>query len=265
MKFNKNALIIFLFASCFLVGCNSPNHPTSFVSPVNPYDYGLLNTEQTNLNIIIPKLEEQYYTNDISTTEGENNRRRIREEITYRLLCLADEYYRKWISVFYGRGEGFKTIADTTAPTLSAVSAATTGGASTALALASSGIGALNVSVSKNYLQDTAITLLIARSDALRDSIRVRINSNMTNSTALYPLGSALMDFQDYARAGSLPAAAQAIQGDTASAKNAADTNLTVNAQAAGGTPAGGKPAGGTPAGGTPAGGTPAGGKPAGG
>jgi len=160
----------------------------------------------------------------MSGTTGDR-RTVIREQIVYNLLELDDEYYRKWVSDFYGRGQTFTTIADTAAPTLSAASAVTTGGASTVLALISSGVGTLNTAVSKNFLQQSAISLLTARSDALRDNIRAGIYNRMTNSVAIYPLGMALLDIQDYARAGSLPAAAQAIQGDTSAQKSVARTN----------------------------------------
>ena len=165
--------MILLPMYCFLVGCR-----TAIVSPTNLFDYGLIKQQRINLTTNIPELERQYYD------PGTNDTRRlqIREQIVYQLLELDDEYYRKWISNFYGHGAAFNTIAETAAPTLSAAAAATTGGASTALALISTGIGALNTSVSKNFLQQAAITILTGRSDALRDAIRNQINNSMTNN-----------------------------------------------------------------------------------
>ena len=66
----------------------------------------------------------------------------------------------------------------------------------------------LNVAVQRTFYSRLEISLLLGESDASRTTIRVRINNGMTNSAAIYPLGRALMDVQDYALAGSLPEAA---------------------------------------------------------
>ena len=91
----------------------------------------------------------------------------------------------------------------------------------------SAGIGAANTSFSKNFLQEQAITLLTARADALRDKVRAGILTSMQQTDLnKYSLGAALMDVQAYARAGSLVAAAAAIQSDNGTAKTAADVKL---------------------------------------
>ena len=208
------------------VGCCSSHYGSKdFVSPANPMDYGLLDEQQNNLNASLTNWENTYYAD--GTTEAQ--RTMLRERIVYGLMGLDDEYYRKWLSNFYGRSAFISTFADTAAPVLSGASAATSGGAATVLALISSGVGAANIAYAKNFLQQSAISMLTSQCDALRTTIKVRINNNMTNPISVYSLGRALTDVQDYALAGSLPMAAAAIQGNAAVAKNAASSNLTVS------------------------------------
>src|SRR3569833_3258417 len=90
-------LLVFASLMC-LAGCT-----TDFVSPNNPYDYSLLKIRQKDLNETLPGLEKEYY---MSETTGDR-RTVIREQIVYNLLELDDEYYRKWVSDFYGRGQTF--------------------------------------------------------------------------------------------------------------------------------------------------------------
>jgi Invasin, domain 3 len=217
MKTQNLALFVMLSLPFIFSGCASSN----FVSPTGPMDKSLLKTEQANADILVPQLEAEYY----QTNQTDPRKTQIREQMVDMLLRLDDEYYRKWVSDFYGQTAGFNTITEVAAPVFSGVSTLETGGASKALALISTGIGALNVSVSKNFLQQTAISILTARSEAQRATVRARIDENMTNIVADYPLREAMEDVSEYALVGSLPEAAQAIAGDTAVAKTAAQTN----------------------------------------
>jgi hypothetical protein len=87
-------------------------------------------------------------------------------------------------------------------------------------------IGA-NASFDKNFLSGRGVELIINRMDSLRIARRAKITKLLRDESAeQYPLGEALLDVQDYARAGSIPAAVQAIAEDNAAAAEIAAAAL---------------------------------------
>lgn len=211
-------LVIYLvpiIAVLILSGCAhfSPNHP---------YDYSILENKQQWAITELPTLEKDYYT-----TTDENTRFTKRSQIVFTLMDLIDMYQYKFNSEFYGRSAGFTSAGEITAGGLTAAAAVVTPLATSQL-LATLGTATIasTAIINKNFIQNKATDLLVDRMESQRKEIRVRIIGNMKSKTDEYPLGQALLDVQEYARAGTVFAAIRAINIDNAKAQKQADDKM---------------------------------------
>jgi hypothetical protein len=205
--------------SNLLVGCQT----VSVVSPRHPYDDKLLFAEKLKGLQTLPELERQYYTETDAA-----QRRALRDRIVFSLLEAIEEYQRRFNSNLFGRSAAINTGSEVTAAAL-AGAAALVDASGTSQLLAGLGafvIGA-NASFDKNFLSGRGVELIINRMDSLRIARRAKITKLLRDESAeQYPLGEALLDVQDYARAGSIPAAVQAIAEDNAAAAEIAAAAL---------------------------------------
>ena len=93
MKTKLIFLTILLVVPLLINGCAS-----DFVSPANAFDHKILKTQQKYLENNITNWEGQYYASiDVA------RQTQLRDQIVYSIMSLNDEYYRKWVSDFYGR------------------------------------------------------------------------------------------------------------------------------------------------------------------
>lgn len=216
-------LTISFALSAFLVlsGCAAKFH---LASPEHPYEKeGALFKRKLEAANRLPDLEVDYYKKDTSNED----RKRIRDQIVFTLLELIEEYQRRFNSNLYGGVSAFNAGSEITAGILTAGATISTVTDTTRLlsGLATMVIGA-NASVGKNFLQGRGADLIIDRMDALRVAKRVEILGYLRRGADYYPLGQALLDVQDYARAGSIPSAIRAISQDNAEAAKKAETKL---------------------------------------
>jgi hypothetical protein len=203
----------------FFCGCSR----VAFLSPSHPYDYSILENKQTLAAQEIPELEKRYY----ESNADEKDKFIYREQIVFTLMDLIDMYQYKFNSEFYGRSATFTSIGEITAGGLSAAAAVVTPLSTSHLlaALSTAALASTSI-VSKNFIQNKAIDLLVDRMEATRKEIRARIIKNMKQETSDYPLGQALLDVQEYARGGTIFGAIRAINKDNANAQEEADTAL---------------------------------------
>ena len=75
------------------------------------------------------------------------------------------------------------------------------------LGAVSGGITGAKGSVDKNIFYNKTMPVLLAKMEALRKEVLVKIREGLTKNTSDYPLTQALIDLDDYYKAGTIPAA----------------------------------------------------------
>ena len=75
------------------------------------------------------------------------------------------------------------------------------------LGAVSGGITGAKGSVDKNIFYNKTMPVLLAKMEALRKEVLVRIREGLTHTTSDYPLTQALVDLDDYYKAGTIPGA----------------------------------------------------------
>jgi Fibronectin type III domain len=259
----KRILLIALSA-VIMAGCAhvTPEHPYDDFSKKREFTFGLvsdgslLKEKQDWAQKHLPALENSYYFANYTGEIIEHPERAIsnkdydgmkvkRDMIVYTLLDLIDMYQYKFNSDFYGGQAGFTSLGEITATGLgTAAAVATPVRVSKLLAALGSAVIGSTAIVNKNFIQDKATDLILARMEALRTATRKRIVAKLKLGVKQYPLGEALADVQEYARGGTIFAALNAIDRDNAKAQDRAEGRVPDPPTITGVTPtAGGKAA----------------------
>ena len=130
---------------------------------------------------------------------------KIRNEIVSAFLMAIDSEYEKFTDAILFTRAGFDTAFDISAIGLGTASVLTDHMATGKLlaGLAAAATGARTV-VDKNFFYEQTIPIVQAQMDSLRKSARSVLEAGMTREVAVYPLGIAVADLNEYYLAGSL-------------------------------------------------------------
>ena len=155
----------------------------------------------------IAKEEKDYYkaTTDINRTMHRNN-------IIGLLLTPTNEFYRRYMSAFYGNNAYLKTGLETATGILSGAAAITSpAGAKSILAALSTAVGGFGSSLEKNVLQQQTTSLIFRQMEADVTLYGEAISQGLAKPDSQYSLAKAYFDFQRYSLAMSVPHALSAI------------------------------------------------------
>jgi hypothetical protein len=188
-------------------GCAS----TGQMSPDHPYDY-IYGTSKSELKASIVSRsdlqadEQAYYEAKNKADEAE--KRRLRDKIIGELRPFIDEFWRRYVSAFYGSNALVKTSLEATTTTLSGAAAITKPASVASIVSAvSSAVGALGTSIEKNFFQQQTAVVLLHQMEADVKLYGEKIDQGLAKGTDEYPLPAALADLATYSRAMSIPSA----------------------------------------------------------
>jgi hypothetical protein len=139
-----------------------------------------------------------------------------RNDVVNGRLAAIDIQYNQYQRSLYEEGIGTNILADWVVLGLGGATTVV-GGAATkaAFGAAITGVTGAKVSIDKNAYFDKTLPALVAKMQAARKEVLVRVRTGLSKDVTAYPLTQALVDVEDYYNAGTLPGA---IAGVTASA-----------------------------------------------
>lgn len=168
-----------------------------------------------------------------NATQGTEAQKRADRDaiITGRVHALDDNFREFEKSLSFENGT-FTTGADWTQLVLSGLGTALGGQETkTALAAASVAVAGAKGDVDKDVFYSNAMPAIVAAMDARRATVLVMIETGLTKSTDDYPLSRALLDIDDYERAGSIPGAINNILQKAGAEKDTADKAMATIAR----------------------------------
>ena len=147
----------------------------------------------------------------------------IRNEIMFARMRAYDITFADFEKRLYGDGNAVTLGSDLVGLILAGLTA-TAGGAATksALGAASAGVIGANTAINKDLYYQKTIPALLAQMEADRLQAKAPIVAGMKLPDEQYPLIQAYVDLDAYKNAGSIPAAINAINKDTGTAKEEA-------------------------------------------
>ena len=156
-----------------------------------------------------------------------NRQRECRNHILRRLVLLDDEYFLAWCTHLYG-GQATATTAGEIINTAltGAASVITPGTATQVLAGVASGLSAARTSIDKNYFFQQNVPTLVSKMEQLRADIKTQLHQYFAKPVADYTLDDGLQDFVRYYKAGTLTAAAEALNLEVNKDRQAAQDKL---------------------------------------
>jgi hypothetical protein len=157
-----------------------------------------------------------FYNASSNSVRNGKAQKDYRNEVVNGRLAAIDIQYNLYQQSLYEQGIGTNILTDWV---ILGLGGATTvvGGAATkaALGAAITGITGAKVSIDKNAYFDKTLPALVAKMQATRKEVLVRLRTGLNKDVDVYPLTQALVDLEDYYNAGTIPGA---IAGVTASA-----------------------------------------------
>ena len=170
---------------------------------------------------------QEYFALEKAGGAASDRPRVCRNNIVRRLMLLDDEYFLAWCTHLYG-GQATATTAGEIINTAltGAASVITPGTATQVLAGVASGLSAARTSIDKNYFFQQNVPTLISKMEQLRAEVKLQIRQYFAKSAADYTLDDALQDFVRYYKAGTLTAAAEALNLEVNKDRQAAQDKL---------------------------------------
>jgi hypothetical protein len=165
---------------------------------------------------------EDYYK-----LEGDEQRRKKRNEIINARMVLIDLHYAKFVQEFSGNRKDFETGADVTVLGLNTAGALfTPAGTVRVLSGVAGAVTGTRLAVDKNYFYEKTIPVLINAMNAQRTTVRARIERSINSNDAKYSLAQAWSDTTDYYLAGTFDGAIQSIQAKSGEQQQVADREI---------------------------------------
>jgi len=201
---------ILLLVGCAFSGIPNPPRATSIAESDPAY-------------LIEPSTLKKYQ----ELTDSQTKKTFRNETIDERILEL-DYQFGLFEKDLWKQGIGLGTGTDWLMLAITGVTA-TTGGAAVkaALGAAASGITGAKASLDKNALMSESLPAVMASMVAARETIRANIESYKQLSADEYTLFAALINLEQYKRAGSIPGALQTIAKDAGSKATKAEEKIT--------------------------------------
>jgi uncharacterized protein YcfL len=157
-----------------------------------------------------------FYNASSNSVRNGKTQKDYRNEVVNGRLAAIDIQYNLYQQSLYEEGIGTNILTDWVVIGLGGATTVV-GGAATkaALGAAITGITGAKVSIDKNAYFDKTLPALVAKMQATRKEVLVRLRTGLNKDVDVYPLTQALVDLEDYYNAGTIPGA---IAGVTASA-----------------------------------------------
>jgi hypothetical protein len=191
---------LFLFAGCAGPGVLSRgNNPFAPASPLAAE--------------VVARWEKELAATDVTTIAT----RKERNDLIYRLIFLCDYRFSRYEADLLLGKAARDSFTDLSMFGLNTASALITPGSTTqTLAAVASGLGFTRATVEKNFYQNHAAPVLMAKMRALREEKLNEIVRNLSRSIEDYPASLATIDVLDYYNRGTMLGALRAISNDTA-------------------------------------------------
>lgn len=178
------------------------------------------------------KTLDRYYCADIldryKNTDNESDRRELRDEIVNGRLRAIDIHYNSFEQSLAGEHVKMDFFSDVTLLALTGTSAVMPGYevARTILSAVAAFVTGTKASIDEKVYFRKTIPVLFTKMESLRKKVLVRIRKGLTLRTKKYSLYTALIDLEDYYKAGTIPGALMGIMEESGAASQKADNEL---------------------------------------
>jgi hypothetical protein len=210
-----------LISALIVTGCATvTGYPTRSVDVKSELD---ALSYYTNAEVI------KIYNSPDDSGRGGKTKKDFRNEVVNGRLAAIDIQYNCYQKRLYEEGIGTSILADWVVLGLGGATAVTGSAAvKAALGAAITGVTGAKVSLDKNAYFDKTLPALIAKMQAARKEVLVRIRMGLSQGDGDYPLTQALVDLEDYYNAGTIPGAIAGITASAAADAQQADNDLKV-------------------------------------
>ena len=180
-----------------------------------------------NLSAELKQLD-QYHAPDIITQYNASaDKRTFRDEVVNARLRAIDLYFGIFQQEVSKEKIGTEVATDWAVIALSGGGAVLpSAGTKTVLAAISGGLTGAKGSIYKNIFYDKTLTAMLSKMESLRKVELVKIRTGLQMDVTRYPLTQALIDLEDYYKAGTLPGAIMGVTAEAGEKHSSAEQDL---------------------------------------
>jgi hypothetical protein len=200
LLFSGFPVVLLMFAGC--AGPDALSRGSNPFAPASPLAAS-----------VVARWEKELATTDVTAI----GTRKERNDLVYRLIFLCDYRFSRYEADLLLGKAARDSFTDLSMFGLNTASTLITPGSTTKmLAAIAGGLGFTRATIEKNFYQNHAAPVLMAKMRALRAEKLNEIVHNLSRSIEAYPASLAVIDVLDYYNRGTMLGALRAISNDTA-------------------------------------------------